>query len=1620
MNRLCRWTLFLVLTVGLSACAQDSSNSPTNEAPNFGEAANTVAFEERRIAVVFSDTTAKHYFDEFAYGQLFTAMQHQAMQAGMPYDVLSESDLTDSVALQQYNALIIPLMSHVDSSHRDQIINALLTAQSSGTAIITASEFLTYDQNNNAFGDAYSGMIQILGLTPLTYQVGVPATLRVSGTDHPITADYAPNQQLGDYEQSWFAEFAPVEPTEATTIVEARVNNTKHAAMQVLERAGRVVHFANDAFLADKNLVWPAVRWAIYGDKAPVSLLPSRSSSVFVARNDMDQAMIPAGLAENEVPLLDIIRDWKRDYNFVGSYYIDIGNDPIRGEYTNWNFSTPLYADYLALGNEFGTHSWTHPHYTSELTNEELEFEFNQSKQEISTQLGINVIGGAVPGNPENLNVVENLNQWFEYFSGRSITGALGYRSGYGYLNPKHNMRYFNLNMTPDFGLIDFLNHTPVRAKKIWQDEYDALQEDAELPVMHWLWHDYGPTAQAATGRYSKDMFEETVKYAFDRGSEFVTLEDYHNRLTALETVSLSTGVNDSISASVTGTGLGQFALKIDSDEPIASVSNWYAYSDTAVFVPDNGGEFTIHTGAEPEQYTRIIALPMRANLISVSGNGNEIDFSFFGEGAVTVKLSPAMQDNARVEGADSFDVNNDELVLQFQEAKQYTVSITAINPINSKPVANGASATTAYATPVQVTLSAQDPNQDVLNYTLTSMPINGTLSGDAPTLTYTPENGYSGIDTFSFIVNDGEFDSDGATVSVTVGSPVAANSIPVANKAVLNTTVGQSVPVQLSGSDNEGQALQYTLLTQPDNGSLSGAVPALSYQPAAGFSGVDEFSFAVSDGTNESDAARVVIHVTAQPLPSNGTVSNAIATNVSIDGNLSEWSGVGAFGLDVNETGVNGQYNWKQAWISHDANAFYIAYEQYQPAALEWRNQIYLDTDTNRDTGFRGFANEYAIGADFVVEGAALLEYTGTGTDWSWRTVGALDAAVNGALVEILIPRTQLADTQIIDLFFQSIRDDNTRDFYPDDVANADAVAYTRRFSYSVAANQNPDNAAPVAHPLELNTANNADLPIKLTGFDLDGDALSFELTTQPANGTLFGTAPDLGFMPAAGFTGPDTFKFIVNDGSLTSNTATVVINVVPPPALNGIPVALNQSHVGQVNTPITIALSGSDYEGSELSFRVVTNPVNGVLSGEAPALTYTPNAGYTGNDSFTYQVGDGTSYSKTATVSLVVEAEGGSNTPPAADNQSVIVEHDTALGIVLSGSDQDGDDLSYRIQTQPVSGTLSGTAPNLTYTPFNNASGPDSFTFSVNDGVVDSATVSVSIDILPAPVANRAPMAIGQTVNTAESEPVSITLTGTDADNDQLSFVITQSPAGGRLSGNGAVLVYTPNAGFSGIDRVYFQANDGSANSIEAVVTINVASAPATTVSNLVTQLTIDGDMTDWIGLQAFADDPDDVSGILNPLNWRTLVVAHDADNFYFLYRNDGSFTLSWGHGMYIDVDGNSNTGFRSFNNEAPIGSDYLIEGSSVHRYTGTGNDWSWQYIGSATAALNHDVLEFSVPRTMLSDASTLQMYLRASNEPFGGNIIDLYPDVALTTPDNSSTDNTVPRTLVYSTEP
>ncbi|MBI4325792.1 MAG: tandem-95 repeat protein, partial [Chloroflexi bacterium] len=278
--------------------------------------------------------------------------------------------------------------------------------------------------------------------------------------------------------------------------------------------------------------------------------------------------------------------------------------------------------------------------------------------------------------------------------------------------------------------------------------------------------------------------------------------------------------------------------------------------------------------------------------------------------------------------------------------------------------------------------------------------------------------------------------------------------------------------------------------------------------------------------------------------------------------------------------------------------------------------------------------------------------------------------------------------------------------------------------------------------------------------------------------------------------------------------------------------PQADAQTVVVTEDIPKEITLTGSDAEGSALIFSVVEGPEHGSLSGTPPTLTYRPEADYHGADSFTFKANDGAKDSTIATVSLTVTAV---NDEPVAHRQEVLVAEDGTTGITLTGRDAEGDPLGFSVEAGPAHGTLSGTAPDLTYTPAGNYYGPDSFTFIVNDGTLDSEQATVSITVTPV---NDPPVAEADALSTAEDTPLTVPAgdllandsPGPDNENDQSLALtaVSNSTAGGTVTLSDGQITYRPPLNFHGADTFIYTVRDDGAPELTATGTVTVTVSP------------------------------------------------------------------------------------------------------------------------------------------------------------------------------------------------
>ena len=280
-------------------------------------------------------------------------------------------------------------------------------------------------------------------------------------------------------------------------------------------------------------------------------------------------------------------------------------------------------------------------------------------------------------------------------------------------------------------------------------------------------------------------------------------------------------------------------------------------------------------------------------------------------------------------------------------------------------------------------------------------------------------------------------------------------------------------------------------------------------------------------------------------------------------------------------------------------------------------------------------------------------------------------------------------------------------------------------------------------------------DTPLSITFSVGDGVADISSVTATSDNQTLVpnanlsitgGAVRTLQVIPAANQTGTATITLTVTHtgGPAESDTFLLTVNAVndSPTFTKGADQTVNEDSGPQTVTGWATGISvGPNESGQTLSFLVTGNTNPGLFSAaplvnSSGTLTYTPAKNANGSATITLVLkdnggtangGQNTSTAQTFTVNITPV-----NDAPVANKQTITAYEDNFYTVVLTGSDVEGSFLSFTVVSGPAHGTLTGSGSVRIYKANDNYSGPDSFTFKVNDGLADSANATVSITVV------------------------------------------------------------------------------------------------------------------------------------------------------------------------------------------------------------------------------------------------------------------------------------------------
>ena len=783
------------------------------------------------------------------------------------------------------------------------------------------------------------------------------------------------------------------------------------------------------------------------------------------------------------------------------------------------------------------------------------------------------------------------------------------------------------------------------------------------------------------------------------------------------------------------------------------------------------------------------------------------------------------------------------------------TVHIT-VNPVNDAPVAVSDTVSTPEDTVLELEAAALVENDtDIEGDTISLTAVqntagtNGFVSYNSGTgvVTYTPSLNYHGAANFTYTISDGNGGTATGTVNITVSS---VNDVPEAaddNVTVSEDDVGVSLTVLANDSDVDGDALTITDVTQPARGEvrIADGGGELSYTPVLNDHGDVSCTYTISDGNGGTDTATVTITIDAV---------NDAPVAVDDAATMAEDDAQTSIDVLVNDSDVDGdtltitavsnvQYGTAQIAPGGTAVLFTPAADYHGDAFFTYTvsdggggtdsADVAITVTPVNDTPVAN-ADAFTVAEDSTAQTIDVLS-NDTDVDGDTLTVTGVSAVQHG--IAELLP------------------DGSGVTFRPD----ADYFGAAASFSYTisdgnggtatatVSGTVTPVNDAPVAYDDEPAVTAEEDTPVvipfsALLTNDTDVDTPHASLIVSSYNGAAHGSVSmdavggTFTFTPAGNYNGPASFQYLISDGSLPSNYATVRFTIS---AVNDAPKPADDTASTPEDTAITLDVlaNDTDPDGDALTVTAVTSPAHGTaeVNAEENAVDITPDLNYNGLLTFTYTVSDGNGGTATANVTVTVTPV---NNAPVASNDSLSTAEDTPLtflGSVLLMNDTDADGDSISIASVEAGGLVHGSVAydaatdTLTYTPAQNYHGAVSFTYTVSDGNGGTAFATVHITVTPV---DDAPVAVDDTASVKAGSTVTVNVLFNDSDQgdgDTLTVKTTLAaePAHGTAVVNpDGTISYKAASSYKGQDTFAYVLTDGTSDA-QATVTITVSAS-------------------------------------------------------------------------------------------------------------------------------------------------------------------------------------------------
>jgi hypothetical protein len=272
---------------------------------------------------------------------------------------------------------------------------------------------------------------------------------------------------------------------------------------------------------------------------------------------------------------------------------------------------------------------------------------------------------------------------------------------------------------------------------------------------------------------------------------------------------------------------------------------------------------------------------------------------------------------------------------------------------------------------------------------------------------------------------------------------------------------------------------------------------------------------------------------------------------------------------------------------------------------------------------------------------------------------------------------------------------------------------------------------------------------------------------------------------------------------------------------ASDSLPVTQDINIDVEQNSKITSVLNATDADDDELTYKIVNQTSNGVLTlKNNGTYTYIPRNGFRGNDSFTFKANDVYGDSKTAIVHIIVHPV---NHAPVSNNMLFDIETNNNLTAQMKATDPDADPLTYILINGTSNGNITVNSDGtFNYTPTSGFIGNDTFTYAAKDWKENGTTATVQIYVHPV---NNLPVTGNLNLTVAKNENISSILQATDTDGDKLIYKLINKTKKGTVTLNtDGTFTYVPQKNMVGNETFTYRSCDWQGESNLGTVNIVV----------------------------------------------------------------------------------------------------------------------------------------------------------------------------------------------------